>query len=176
MNIYTRQGDGGQTRLPGSGPLWKDASALETCGTIDELGAALGLARCEPLPAEIRQLLEHVQQTLVQLAGELADAGAAGDVPGAVGAAHVEAVETAIDRYAAGLEPLHAFILPGVCRAEAALHFARTVCRRAERRIVALAQQEPHRVGAHHVAYLNRLSDLLFVLARAVTADAGPWQ
>ncbi len=168
MNIYTRQGDGGQTRLPGSGPLWKDAPVLEACGTVDELSAALGLARCEPLPAAFRQLLEHAQKTLVQLAGALAAAEPAGGPSGAVGPEHVEAVETAIDRYAPGLEPLRAFVLPGASRAEAALHFARTVCRRAERRVVALTQREPQRVGAHHVAYLNRLSDLLFVLARAI--------
>ncbi len=172
MRIYSRQGDGGQTRLPGTGPLFKNAPALEACGTIDELGAALGLARCEALPGAMNPLLQGIQQTLLQLGGELADPGRAGDAPRAIGPGQVEAVEAAIDRYASELEPLRAFVLPGSSRAEATLHFVRTVCRRAERRAVGLAQAEPQRVGAQHLAYLNRLSDLLFVLARTVAARA----
>ncbi len=172
MKIYTRQGDAGQTRLPNSEPLFKDAPALEVCGTIDELNAALGVARAEVPPGEVAQLLHGIQKTLLQLAAEFANPELAGDASGAIGPSHVEAFEAAIDRYDALLKPLHSFVLPGSSRAEAALHVARIVCRRAERRTVALAQAEPHRVGARHFVYLNRLSDLLFVLARVVGEGA----
>ncbi len=170
MRIYTRQGDGGRSRLPGSESVFKDAPVLQACGTIDELGAALGLARCESLPGEMAGLLERIQRTLVQLNGELADPGQGQDAGRAVGPAHVEALEAAIDRYEPELAPPGAFVLPGSNRAEATLHVARTVCRRAERRAVALARAEPHRVAEAHLAYLNRLSDLLFVLARLVAS------
>lgn len=166
MKIYTRQGDGGQTRLPGSEPVFKDAPVLQACGTIDELGAALGLARCEALPGEMAGLLQRIQHTLVQLNGELADPQRGGDAGRAIGPAQVEALEAAIDAHEPQAGPPGAFVLPGSGRAEAALHLARTVCRRAERRAVALARAEPHRLGEAHLAYLNRLSDLLFVLAR----------
>ncbi|MDY0165920.1 MAG: cob(I)yrinic acid a,c-diamide adenosyltransferase [Thermoguttaceae bacterium] len=170
MSIYTRDGDGGQTRLPGSAPIFKDSPAVEVCGTIDELGAALGLARCQPLPEKMGPLLQSIQQTLLQLNSELADPGQRGDASRAIGPRQIAELEAAIDGYESQLQALRAFILPGTSHAEAALHFARTVCRRAERRVVSLARAEPHRTGEHHLAYLNRLSDLLFVLARYAVA------
>lgn len=166
MKIYTRQGDGGEARLPGSEPISKDSLVLEACGTLDELGAALGLARCESLPGELGPLVESIQRSLLQLNGELACPELSADPLRAIGPPRIAALEALIDRYETQLAPLCEFVLPGAARAEAALHLARTVCRRAERRLVALARVEPQRVTEHHLSYLNRLSDLLFVLAR----------
>ncbi|MDZ7620452.1 MAG: cob(I)yrinic acid a,c-diamide adenosyltransferase [Patescibacteria group bacterium] len=168
MRVYTRQGDGGQTRLPEGEPIAKDAPVLEACGTLDELGAALGLARCESLPGELGPLVESIQRSLLQLNGELVYPPLSADPSRAIGPARVAALESLIDGYEARLAPLGEFVLPGAARAEAALHLARTVCRRAERQVVALARAESQRVTEHHLAYLNRLSDLLFVLARFV--------
>lgn len=171
MTIYTRQGDCGQTQLCDGIPIFKDAPVLEACGTLDELGAALGLARCEPLPGEMNRLLKGIQGNLIRMNGELAGPAPGGDSCGAVGPAEVEGLEAAIDDCQGHLEPLLAFVLPGAARTEAALHFARTVCRRAERRVVALGRVEPQRVAEHHIIYLNRLSDLLFVLARCAATS-----
>jgi len=168
MTIYTRQGDNGQTRLSDNVPIAKDALALEACGTVDELGSAIGLVRCEGLADGMSRLLEGVQQTLLELNADWAAPGRSSSGPPAFGPAQVEALETAIDHHDSKLEPLGTFVLPGNTRAEAAMHFARTVCRRAERRAVALARAEPSRVRDHHLAYLNRLSDLLFILARCL--------
>jgi len=168
MGIYTRAGDRGETRLAGGPPVGKDAPRLEALGTVDELSAAVGLARAEPLAEEIDRLLGQVQQHLQQILAEFGAVGTALEGAGGVGPAEVRALEEAIDRYQERLPPLKGFIVPGGVRPAAQLHFARTVCRRAERRLVTLLRGEPLGVSASLLAYLNRLGDLLFVLARTV--------
>jgi cob(I)alamin adenosyltransferase len=173
MKIYTGQGDRGQTRLPDGPPISKGDPSLEACGTIDELGSAIGLVRAEPLPDEVDGLLEQVQHALFELNSELAHPLRAEDPSQAIGPADSKAIEAAIDRFQAELEPLTQFILAGGTRTAATLHMARTICRRAERRVVALGQSQPDRVTQSQLVYLNRLSDLLFVLARVANARAG---
>lgn len=178
MKIYTKTGDAGETGLFGGPRVRKDHTRVEAYGSVDEVNAALGLARCEPLAAEMDSLLADVQNDLFTLGAELCtpDRGKLAAEP--LGAIRITALEQAIDRYEAKLEPLKQFILPGGTRAAATLHLARTICRRAERRLITLTAQES--ISPLIVVYLNRLSDLLFVLARAVNRAAGqpdvPWQ
>jgi cob(I)alamin adenosyltransferase len=178
MKIYTKTGDEGETGLFGAPRVRKDAPRIEAYGTVDELNACLGAVRAEPLAADLDELLMQVQHELFDLGAELATPDTAKrSLPG-LGPKQIEALEQAIDRYEEALPPLQQFILPGGCQAAAALHVARTVCRRAERRLVTLAAQEP--ISPTLVVYLNRLGDLLFVLARVANQRAGrpdtPWQ
>jgi cob(I)alamin adenosyltransferase len=180
MKIYTKTGDDGTTGLFGGPRVAKDAPRIEAYGTVDELNAVLGLVRTELLPTAIDALIERVQNELFDLGAELAtpDPAAKGTV--GIGAEQIARLETAIDEHDLRLSPLKQFILPGGSRGAAALHLARCVCRRAERRLVSLAAVSAERISPHLVVYLNRLSDLLFVLARAVNAAAGvedvPWK
>jgi cob(I)alamin adenosyltransferase len=165
--IYTRAGDGGDTRLGSGATVRKDAARVEAYGAVDELNAVLGLARTASRGAA-RDLLASIQH-------DLFDAGADLCVPPGpsaharralrVAGAQTARLERAIDRANARLRPLKSFVLPGGTAAAAWLHLARTICRRAERRVVTLAAREP--VNPEVPRYLNRLSDLLFVLARA---------
>lgn len=164
--IYTRTGDDGTTGLGDGSRVDKDAPRVAALGDVDELNAALGLLLCEELPTDVRALLIGVQHDLFDLGGELSVPGGAflkDTQPGRL--------ETAIDRYNGKLAPLKEFILPGGTRAAALTHHARTVCRRAERAVVALAHNETVSEPARQ--YLNRLSDLLFVLARWLNKHAG---
>lgn len=164
--IYTRTGDAGTTGLGDGSRVGKDAPRVAALGDVDELNSIIGILLCEELPDEVRSLLTGVQHDLFDLGGELSVPGGAflkDTQPGRL--------ETAIDRYNGELEPLKEFILPAGTRAAAAAHHARTVCRRAERSVVALAQTEAVSVASRQ--YLNRLSDLLFVLARWLNKDAG---
>ncbi len=172
MRVYTRTGDAGETGLLGEARVRKDVLRIEVVGTLDEVNAALGLAAAA-LPAGDGwpgPCLDRVQRDLFAIGAQLADvrpgAGSAGLPPEAV-----EALEQAIDRAQAELPAVRRFILPGGSEGGARLHVARSICRRAERRLVALAAQEP--VPPVTLAYLNRLSDLLFVLARWVNQRAG---
>ncbi len=182
MKIYTKTGDDGQTGLFGGPRIAKHAPRIEAYGTVDELNAVLGLVRCELDGAAIHEpldeLLERIQCELFDLGGELATPDPARLGTRVLGGKHIEALEAAIDRHEADLEPLKQFILPGGTRVAALLHLARTVCRRAERHVVALAKQEP--IANDLIVYLNRLSDLLFVLARWTNQQAGqhdvPWK
>ncbi len=164
--IYTRTGDAGATGLGDGSRADKDSARIGAIGEVDELNSLLGLLLCEELPAEVTTLLTGVQHRLFDLGGELS-------IPGAqlLAANSATALEAAIDRYNAELAPLKEFILPGGSRAAAATHLARSVCRRAERALVALGATEPVSDAARQ--YLNRLSDLLFVLARHLNAGAG---
>jgi cob(I)alamin adenosyltransferase len=177
--IYTRSGDAGETALFAGGRVRKDDVRIEAIGTIDELNAAIGnvrmeLARGGTSPPGLDELLGRLQHLLFELGAELAMPAAGvgrapsshGDPARSISDAHVRFLEDEIDRYEAGLAPLTVFILPGGCPAAAALHLARCVCRRAERRLVELASTQP--VRAELLRFVNRLSDLLFVLARAV--------
>jgi cob(I)alamin adenosyltransferase len=164
--IYTRTGDDGTTGLGDGTRVPKDSARVEAYGTVDELNSVLGLVLCETLDNDARAALTGIQHTLFDLGGELC-------IPGrrVLAAAQVTELENLLDRLNAGLAPLKDFILPGGTRAAALCHLARTVCRRAERRVYTLSRSEP--VSAVSLKYLNRLSDLLFVLARAVNQANG---
>jgi cob(I)alamin adenosyltransferase len=181
MKIYTKTGDSGETGLVGGERVWKNSPRLEVCGTYDELNAVLGFARsAASLPDDVSRLLEQFQNDLFNAGSEIATAPPAGPRCPVLGQEHVRRIEDAIDRFEATLPPLSAFILPGGCHAAALLHVARTICRRAERRLVALQQTEPDAISSSQLVYLNRLGDLLFVLARAANQQTGvsdsPWR
>jgi len=174
VKIYTRTGDDGETGLFGGGRVAKDATRVEAYGAVDELNAALGIARAAGLAEPVDAVAARLQEELFVLGADLATPAqgrAREDAVVRIAADRVERLERDIDAAEEGLSPLDAFILPGGSPAGAALHLARTVCRRAERRTVELARSEP--VSEHVVPYLNRLSDLLFVLARAANAADG---
>ena len=173
MAIYTRTGDQGETDLLGGLRVAKDTVLLEVCGTLDELSTLLGLARSEVLPEGVDALLEQIQRRLFDVGAELAAAGSKKTNPSAIGPQDVTTLEQVIDRYEARIESTGTFILPAGSRATAVLHVARAVCRRAERRLVTLARSQPQSVSSGLFSYLNRLSDLLFVLARVANAQAG---
>jgi cob(I)alamin adenosyltransferase len=164
--IYTRTGDGGTTGLADRSRVAKDAPRIEAIGAVDELNSVVGLLLAEELPDAERACLAGVQHDLLDVGGELS-------VPGhpIIGKAHVERLEAELDRLNASLPPLKDFILPGGSRAAAIAHVARTVCRRAERRLVTLSRKQ--KVAPPLLAYLNRLSDLLFIIARATNRHAG---
>ncbi len=164
--IYTRTGDAGTTGLGDGKRVAKNSLRIDTLGEVDELNAVVGLLLCEDLPEDVRGLLTDVQHDLFDLGGEIC-------IPGMsmISEKHVDKLETELDRLNEPLEPLKDFILPGGSRAAALAHLARTVCRRGERAIVALAQEEAVNDGPRQ--YLNRLSDLLFVLGRVLNRAAG---
>jgi len=164
--IYTRTGDAGTTGLGDGSRVGKDAPRVAALGDVDELNAVIGLLLCEELPDAVRTLLTGVQHDLFDLGGELSVPGGNFLKPTQPGR-----LEAAIDLFNGELAPLKEFILPGGTRAAALTHHARTVCRRAERAVVALAHNETVSEPAHQ--YLNRLSDLLFVLARWLNKHAG---
>ena len=146
---------------------------MEACGTVDELNVWLGLARAEPLAKDIDDLLHRVQHELFSVGADLAMPGPAAGALGMLGDQAVERLEREIDLYDGQLPPLAEFILPGGTRAAALLHGARTVCRRAERRVVSLDSSQSSPGGlAPVIRYLNRLSDLLFVLPRVLNSRA----
>jgi cob(I)alamin adenosyltransferase len=172
VKIYTRTGDTGDTSLFDGTRVRKSEPRVEAYGDVDELNACLGLARASGADHEIADELIRLQRDLFALGAQLADPGekiAARVTKAALGDDDVARLEQLIDRYEAELPALRRFILAGGSPAGAALHVARAVCRRAERRMVAL---EPA-VDAVLVRYVNRLSDLLFVLARAVNHRSG---
>jgi cob(I)alamin adenosyltransferase len=173
MKIYTKTGDDGTTGLYGGGRVRKDHARVEAYGAVDELNAALGLARAESLPAEMNQLLARIQNELFDLGAELATMQPAVQGLAVTGKNEAASLEQAIDRFDATLPPLKSFVLPAGTRAAAALHTARTICRRAERRVITLAVDQGENISPQIVVYLNRLGDLLFVLARAANAAAG---
>ncbi|MEJ2139344.1 MAG: cob(I)yrinic acid a,c-diamide adenosyltransferase [Gammaproteobacteria bacterium] len=160
-NIYTRTGDDGTTGLGDGGRVRKDDLRVETFGTVDELNCALGLMLAHDMPANIDRIGSAIQQKLFDLGGELC-------IPGAVTMSKhdVTAIESELDELNADLPPLKDFVLPGGSSSAAACHMARAICRRAERRMVSLAQETD--INEYSIRYLNRLSDLLFVIARAL--------
>jgi len=164
--ITTRTGDAGETGLGDGARVAKDSARIAALGDIDELNSAIGVVLAEDVPAEVRAVLEAVQHDLFDLGGELS-------IPGHIllTEKQVKDLETALEGWNGVLPPLKEFILPGGSRAAAAAHLARTVCRRAERSVVALGRREP--VGDLARRYLNRLSDLLFVAGRHLNRAAG---
>jgi cob(I)alamin adenosyltransferase len=171
MKIYTRTGDKGETSLYGGQRMPKDAFRIEAYGTIDELNSVLGVARAGNTQPDIDRLLDRVQNTLFVMGADLATPRSTGrnDVR-RISRSDAELLEHDIDALENQLQPLQNFILPGGSPTAAQLHFARTVCRRAERRVVHLSHTED--IGDDAVVYLNRLSDFLFVLARFANRTA----
>jgi cob(I)alamin adenosyltransferase len=182
MRIYTRTGDSGETGLFGGQRVLKNHSRVAAYGEVDELNAVLGLcvAQCED--EELRTLLERVQSDLFVVGADLATPRDEGDTVGKRGVPRVSegmgaALEALIDASEEGVPPLESFILPGGTPLAAQLHLARCVCRRAERAVITATGKED--INPEVVVYLNRLSDLLFTLARAANHRAGqpetPW-
>jgi cob(I)alamin adenosyltransferase len=164
--IITRTGDAGTTGLGDGSRVAKDSARIDAIGAVDELNSTVGVLLAEALPAAVAECLIEVQHDLFDLGGELS-------IPGsdAVTDTQVMRLEQAVARFNADLPPLKEFILPGGTRAASQAHVARTVCRRAERSLVHLSATAPVRDPARR--YVNRLSDLLFVLARVLNRDAG---
>lgn len=177
MKIYTKTGDRGDTKLYGGDKVPKHDARVEAYGTVDELNATIGLALALDTDSALgTDDLVRVQSDLFAVGAQLAAAKPeaarkAGTIP-ELPAERVEALEAWIDRLDAELEPLDAFILPGGSPVGAQLHAARTVCRRAERAVTRLLADRPD-LGDTIIPYMNRLSDLLFTLARSVNAESG---
>lgn len=180
MKIYTRRGDRGQTDLFGGARVSKDDLRVAAYGDVDELNAVVGVAAAATDETDLSERLQAIQSSLFDLGSQLAtpdpEQHAKNNVPG-VDEAQVKELEGEIDRLELEIEPLKTFVLPGGTPAAAALHHARTVCRRAERKVVTLERAES--VDPAVVQYLNRLSDLLFTMARVANARANvpdvPW-
>ena len=173
MKIYTKTGDGGETGLVDGSRIRKDHARVAAYGDVDELNAGIGVARTHA-DEELSQLLDGVQRDLFAIGAQIADPRAqvaSRKEKAALAAGRIVDLERAIDAREAQMPPLTAFILPGGTPLAASLHVARTVCRRAERSILALGRTDP--VDPLIVVYLNRLSDLLFVLARHANHVAG---
>jgi cob(I)alamin adenosyltransferase len=166
MKVYTKTGDTGSTSLFSGGRVGKDHPRIEAYGTVDELNSVLGLLLTTPLPDSAAQQLRVVQSSLFAIGSVLADAD--GTLESDPSAWATEPVELWIDVMDSELDELRAFILPGGSQGAALAHLARTVCRRAERRVLAIEDIAPGIVG-----YLNRLSDAFFVLARSINARLG---
>ncbi|MEO8382086.1 MAG: cob(I)yrinic acid a,c-diamide adenosyltransferase [Acidobacteriota bacterium] len=169
MKIYTRTGDRGETSLFGGARVAKNDPRIEAYGTVDELSSYVGVARASGLPAECDVVLEQVQRDLFDVGAHLASPGTSRF--NGVDPQRVEELERAIDLMERELAPLTNFILPGGSPQAAHLHVARTICRRAERCVVALHDDTPATISS--VIYLNRLSDYLFVAARFANHRAG---
>jgi cob(I)alamin adenosyltransferase len=173
VKIYTKTGDSGDTSLFDNTRVSKADARVDAYGEVDEVNACLGAARSAGIDPEIAAILEGLQKDLFALGARLADPSsriAERVTKAAIVDADVQRLEETIDRLEVTLPPLRRFILPGGSPAGALLHLARTVCRRAERRVIGLG---PNAVEPILVVYLNRLSDLLFVMARAVNHRAG---
>jgi cob(I)alamin adenosyltransferase len=164
--IYTRTGDKGSTGLGDGTRVDKDSLRVEAFGTVDELNSVVGLLMTHELSGTVAARLTAIQHDLFDIGGELSIPG-----PSVVSDEKVKRLEEFLDSLNEDLEPLQEFILPGGTAAAAVCHLARTVCRRAERRVVTLAREET--VNPASLRYLNRLSDLLFVLARSLNRSAG---
>lgn len=184
MKIYTRTGDAGSTGLFGGPRVSKDDDRIEAYGTVDELNAALGCVRsvgfAGGVDRSLDEQIEQIQRELFSIGAELATPNPDEHGLRVIGTVHIARIETWIDEHEGGLEPLKQFILPGGTHAASILHLARAICRRAERRVVTLGDQEGVQISDAVIVYLNRLSDYLFVLSREVNAQAGiadvPWQ
>lgn len=178
MKIYTKAGDDGKTGLFHGPRVSKDDARIEAYGTVDELCSVLGLARATGVPQDIDPVLERIQHQLFSLGAELATPDPAEHGTALISSAETDWIEENIDRFDGQLAPLKTFVLPAGTPAAASLHHARVVCRRAERRVVTLSRATE--LSTEALTYLNRVGDLLFVLARYAnhsngTADVA-WQ
>lgn len=180
LKIYTKTGDEGETGLFGGQRIGKDSLRIEAYGTIDELNSIVGVAICEAKHSDVKILLTQIQNYLFQIGSDLASPNLEAENKFIVRlkAEIIIELENQIDKFEEQLPPLKNFILPGGSKSAALIHQARTVCRRAERRIVALKTQE--KINENIIIFLNRLSDLLFVLSRIENKEANipdtPWQ
>lgn len=168
MKIYTKTGDKGNTSLYDGTRISKDDIRVESYGTIDELNSALGFARTFITDREIVDIIYKIQRELFDVAGELATLDKE-KFPEKISESHVEYLEKVIDDYLSRVDDVNHFIIPGTNAASAALHVARTICRRAERRILTLSKNE--RVSEQLMKYVNRLSDTIYALARYLESD-----
>ena len=172
--VYTKVGDGGETALIGGQRVRKDSLRIECYGTVDELSAHLGVVRAkldrEKASHPVLSATVRIQSELFNLGAALASPDPERDVP-TIAPRHVEVLESEMDGLLVSLEPLRSFVLPGAGEVSAHLHVARTVCRRAERLVVALSSREA--VPSNAIKYLNRLSDALFVFARYAAKSEG---
>ena len=179
MKIYTRTGDTGSTGLFGGPRVAKDDDRIEAYGTVDELNAAIGTARSAGLGDVVDGQLELVQHELFSIGAELATPDPDDHGMRVISNAHIERMERWIDEHEGGLSPLKQFILPAGVSGATHLHLARAICRRAERRVVTLVRRHETSVSEELIIYLNRLSDLLFVLTRVANHTKGvedaPW-
>ena len=169
--IYTRTGDEGTTALAAGGRRLKHDLRIEAYGTVDETNACIGLARLHTAGHDVDPMLGRIQNDLFDLGADLATVETDKPLPYEplrVTQAQVDRLEQEIDRLNGPMSPLRSFVLPGGTPAAAALHLARTVCRRAERHVVELMQKPDEKVSPEAVKYLNRLSDFLFVASRSV--------
>ncbi len=172
MKIYTKTGDKGETSLFGGERVPKDELRIETYGTVDELNSVIGSARAFNENAEIDSILGQIQDRLFVLGADLATPVNSRNASAPrISAGDISSIERAIDEIELKLDPLKSFVLPGGSKAASLLHFARTVCRRAERRAVTLGKKEE--ISGEATIYLNRLSDFLFVLARYANKTTG---
>ncbi len=173
MKIYTKTGDDGTTGLVGGNRVKKYDLRLEAYGTIDELNAAIGVLLSSELPENVAEILYKIQNKLFNIGSMLAsdEKGEAFTANLSITAENIKEVEVAIDEYQSQLTELSQFVLPGGNFSAAQCHVARTVCRRAERRILQFAEHS--KVSAETIIYINRLSDFFFVLARKLTFDSG---
>lgn len=173
MKVYTKTGDKGMTSLIGGTRVPKNSARLEAYGTVDELNSVLGMVRSFPLDKACEEELLIIQSRLFDVGGHLAtDTSAEGQkVKLGVSDQDIEMLEKGIDRMDASLPPMKYFVLPGGSQATSFCHIARTVCRRAERRILDVAAESP--VDERVIKYINRLSDYLFVLSRKIAFDSG---
>ncbi|GAB6165647.1 cob(I)yrinic acid a,c-diamide adenosyltransferase [Thermostilla marina] len=180
--IYTRTGDLGETGLFRGPRVGKDSPRIEAYGTVDETNSVVGMLRTTGVPDDIDAMLNQIQNDLFRLGAELATPKADGPGCSVIDRGDIERLERWIDELDADLPPMRYFVLPGGCAAASVAHLARTVCRRAERRVVTLirdAKSRDEHISLFPLQYLNRLSDLLFVVARVLNARSGtpepPW-
>lgn len=173
MKIYTRTGDEGETGLLGGLRVSKSHPVIEVCGTLDETNCWLGLARSEQIDGSMDKLIDQIQNDLFdigsRIAASLSESGSAAQIS----SDRIGELESAIDQWDATVPPLQAFILPSGAQSGCRLHMARAVCRRAERQLVSLVESLDDSELATETVYLNRLSDLLFVMARAMNQSEG---
>ena len=180
FKIYTKTGDDGTTGLVGGSRVKKNSIRLEAYGTVDELNSAIGLLRSYSIPRDVSEILVKIQNKLFNIGSRLAsdDKGDMYTVSLSITEKDIQLLESSIDNYEQKLPELTNFIIPGGEITSAQCHVVRTVCRRAERMILELAEQE--KVQKEIIVYLNRLSDLLFVLARKLAFDKNseemPWE
>jgi cob(I)alamin adenosyltransferase len=179
MKIYTKTGDDGETGLFGGPRVRKYHTRVAAYGEVDETNAAIGVARASNMPEHLDAILERISSELFLLGAELATPDSASKSTARIAGSHITMIEREIDGLEANLKPLTNFILPSGTPAAAALHLARCVSRRAERLVVLLGDTEGESLSKEAVIYLNRLSDLLFVMAREANRAAGvkdvPW-
>jgi cob(I)alamin adenosyltransferase len=178
--IYTKTGDEGMTGLLSDVRVRKDHARIEAYGTVDELNAAIGVSRSLDPGSSLDSSLAQIQEDLFVLGSALADPNPKGPFHTVVQDDRVQRLESIIDELESSLPPLTSFILPGGTPLASHLHLARTICRRAERGVVSLSRQPGEDVPSNLIVYLNRLSDLLFVMARAANQHSGiadiPWK